>query len=107
MWKNIPRQTNILNAKCEMEILRELLGIHATQPIVVNNGLYRLDKNMHVLLKTENKDLKVGDATDYFCSKNDESFDITTEDSVYVYFLSDDSNRNKSMQNEFRVPWKH
>ena len=107
VWKNIPRQTNILNAKCEMEYLRELLGIHATQPIVVNNGLYRLDKNMHVLLKTDNKDLKIGDAIDYFCSKNGESFDISTEDSVYVYFLSDDSNRNKNMQNEFRVPWKH
>ena len=46
--KNKEKQTKILNAKCQMEILRELLGIHATQPIVVNNGLYQLDENMYV-----------------------------------------------------------
>ena len=101
---NIEKQTKILNAKCEVEILRGLLGIHATQPVVVDHGLYQLDENMYVLLKTNNTDLKISDAIEYSCAKDKRSMDMFTENCVYVYFLSDDPNRSKNMQNEFRMP---
>ena len=101
---NIEKQTKILNAKCELETLRGLLGIHATQPVVVDHGLYQLDENMYVLLKTNNTDLKIGDAIEYSCAKDKRSMDMFTENCVYVYFLSDDPNRSKNMQNEFRMP---
>ena len=101
---NIEKQTKILNAKCEVEILRGLLGIHATQPVVVDHGLYELDENMYVLLKTNNTDLKIGDAIEYSCAKDKTTMDMITENCDYVYFLSDDPNRSKNMQNEFRMP---
>ena len=70
-----------------LETLRGLLGIHATQPVVVDHGLYQLDENMYVLLKTNNANLNISDAIEYSCAKDERSVDICTEDCVYVHIF--------------------